>query len=179
VVLNFWRFHPVPSINSRATLNPRCGEQIVFGVIGMVAVTLRCTPARRLRVRSSGAVAVCGGRERRAQRRYRPRRHSLVAARLCITPPLAALRRPREEHQRRWAGSGAIALILLLFDAACAKWRAFEEGCLKPRATKMACGKLLDTAEFGPVEDCSRLRSGTAEIAALQVNNFDLTFSND
>src|SRR6266516_331977 len=26
------------------------------------------------------------------------------------------------------------------------KWRAFEEGCLKPRATKMACGKLLDTA---------------------------------
>jgi hypothetical protein len=67
----------------------------------------------------------------------------------------------------------------LLFDAACAKWRAFEEGCLKPRATKMVCGKLLDTAEFGPVEDCSRLRSGTAEIAALQVNNFDLTFSND
>jgi hypothetical protein len=28
VVLNFWRFHPVPSINSRATLNPRRGEQI-------------------------------------------------------------------------------------------------------------------------------------------------------
>ena len=43
----------------------------------------------------------------------------------------------------------------------------------------MACGKLLDTAEFGPVEDCSRLRSGTADIGALQVNNFDLTFSND
>jgi hypothetical protein len=121
VVLNFWRFHPVPSINSRATLNPRRGEQIAFGAIGMVAVTLRCTPARRLRVRSSAAVAVCGGRERRAQRRYRPRRHSLVAARLCITPPLAAMRRPREEHQRRWAGFGAIALILLLFDAACAK----------------------------------------------------------
>src|SRR6266705_4350711 len=34
------------------------------------------------------------------------------------------------------------------------KRRAFEEGCLKPRATKMACGKLLDTAEFGSVEDC-------------------------
>jgi hypothetical protein len=45
VVLNFWRFHPVPSINSRATLNPRRGEQIAFGVIGMVAVTLRCTHA--------------------------------------------------------------------------------------------------------------------------------------
>src|SRR5207247_717540 len=65
--------------------------------------------------------AVCGGRERRAQRRYRTRRHSLVAARLCITRPLAAMRRPREEHQRRWAGFGAIALILLLFDGACAK----------------------------------------------------------
>jgi hypothetical protein len=37
------------------------------------------------------------------------------------TRPLAAMRRPREEHQRRWAGFGAIALILLLFDAACAK----------------------------------------------------------
>jgi hypothetical protein len=30
---------------------------------------------------------------------------------LCITRPLAAMRRPREEHQRRWAGFGAIALI--------------------------------------------------------------------
>src|SRR5438876_12457290 len=47
------------------------------------------------------------------------------------------------------------------------KWRAFEEGYLKPRATKMACGKLLDTAEFGSVEDCSRPRSGTADIASL------------
>jgi hypothetical protein len=36
----------------------------------------------------------------------------------------------------------------------------------------MACGKLLDTAEFAPVEDCSRLRSSTADIGALQVNNF-------
>src|SRR6266567_4838411 len=59
------------------------------------------------------------------------------------------------------------------------KWRAFEEGCLKPRATKMACGKLLDTAEFGSVEDCSRFDSSTAEIGALQVNNFDLTFIYD
>jgi hypothetical protein len=42
----------------------------------------------------------------------------------------------------------------------------------------MAGGKLLDTTEFGPVEDCSRLTSGTAAIAALQVNNFDLTFIN-
>src|SRR5258707_7649347 len=56
------------------------------------------------------------------------------------------------------------------------KWRALEERCLKPRATKMACGKLLDPTKFGPVEDCSRLISGTADIAALQVNNFDMTF---
>jgi hypothetical protein len=75
-------------------------------------VEVHARPAA-LRVRSSGAVAVCGGRERRAQRRCRPRRHSLVAARLCINRPLAAMRRPREEHQRRWAGFGAIALILL------------------------------------------------------------------
>src|SRR5215475_8657094 len=56
------------------------------------------------------------------------------------------------------------------------KRRALEERCLKPQATKMACGKLLDTTEFGSVEDCSRL---TAEIGALQVNNFDLTFIYD
>src|SRR6266511_1441405 len=37
------------------------------------------------------------------------------------------------------------------------KWRAFEECRLKPRATKMACGKLLDSTGFRPVEDCSRL----------------------
>jgi hypothetical protein len=43
----------------------------------------------------------------------------------------------------------------------------------------MACGKLLDTAEFGSVEDCSRFDSSTAEIGALQVNNFDLTFIYD
>src|SRR6202011_4455309 len=59
------------------------------------------------------------------------------------------------------------------------KWRALEKRCLKPRATKMACCKLLDATEFRPVEDCSPLNSGTADIAALQVNNFDLTFISD
>src|SRR4029453_13357421 len=59
------------------------------------------------------------------------------------------------------------------------KWPAFEERCLQPPAGKRACGKLLDTAEFGPVEDYSRLRSRTADIGALQVNNFDLAFIYD
>ena len=55
------------------------------------------------------------------------------------------------------------------------KWLAFEERRLKPRATKMACGKLLDPTRFGPVKDCSsRLDPGIAHIAACQVNNFDL-----
>src|ERR1700720_1453550 len=56
------------------------------------------------------------------------------------------------------------------------KWRAFEERCLKPRATKMACGKPLDPTKFGPVEDCSRLNPSIADISAFQANNFDMTF---
>src|SRR6266481_7097655 len=52
---------------------------------------------------------------------------------------------------------------------------AFQEHRLRSRATKMACCKLLDATEFRPVEDCSPLSSGSADVAALQVHNFDLT----
>src|ERR1700737_315610 len=56
------------------------------------------------------------------------------------------------------------------------KWRALEKRCLKPRATKMACCKLLDATEFRPVEDCSPLDPSIAHIGACQVHNFDMTF---
>src|ERR1700732_5187157 len=59
------------------------------------------------------------------------------------------------------------------------KWRALEERRLKPRATKMACGKLFNPTKFNPVEDCSRLDPSIAHIGACQVHNFDLTFIYD
>src|SRR5260221_734096 len=40
----------------------------------------------------------------------------------------------------------------------------------------MACYKLLDATEFRPIEDYSPLRFGSADIAAFQAHNFDLTF---
>jgi hypothetical protein len=114
-VLNFW----LPPSGRTGAQHKQPGnskslgavDTIAFRMTGMVAVTLSARTPRRFKGSIQRRGAVCGGRERRAQRRYRTRRHSLVAARLCITRPLAAMRRPREKHQRRWAGFGAIALI--------------------------------------------------------------------
>src|SRR4029434_10721841 len=55
------------------------------------------------------------------------------------------------------------------------KWRALEKRCLKPRATKMARGKVFNPTKFGPIEDCSRLAPSIAYVRACQVNNFDVT----
>jgi hypothetical protein len=72
-------------LNSRATLNPRRGEhdRVRGDRHGGCDVEVHARPAA-LRVRSSRAV-------------------------LCVDDAREA--RPREEHQRRWIGFGAIALI--------------------------------------------------------------------
>jgi hypothetical protein len=91
---------------------------------------------------------------------------------ICIDPPTCVIGSPkvgRESYPYHLAGSvlivglaiqntdssdSTVAAILNhrpeIHTKQHVKWRAFEEGCLKPRATKMACGKLLDTAaNFG------------------------------
>src|SRR5436190_9133714 len=117
---------------------------------------------------------------------------------ICIDPPTCVIGSPkvgRESYPYQLAGSPLIVGMAIQntdsSDSTVAailnhrpeihtkqhmKWRAFEERCLKPRATKMACGKLLDPTKFGPVEDCSRLNPGIADISAFQANNFDMTF---
>src|SRR2546430_7961853 len=116
---------------------------------------------------------------------------------ICIDPPTCVIGSPkvgRESYPYHLAGSllivgmaiqntdssdSTVAAILNhrpeIHTKQRVKWRALEKRCLKPRATKMARGKVFNPTKFGPIEDCSRLAPGIAHVRARQLNNVDVT----